>query len=199
MTGNGTGNRTAEVTGGGERRSGAPVRRVVGAALAVLVVGLAAAISVTAVRSDDGRQALDQALTAWGGPEVNELTRDHREVAEAARELTEAFLEVDHRDMQPLVDRVLALATGDFEKQYRERRDELIEAARRNRSISRGEVVAIGVGDLDDDSAVVFVAADSEVQNTSTDGTRQPRYYRLKLHLVREDGAWRAAMVEFVG
>ena len=52
---------------------------------------------------------------------------------------------------------------------------------------------------MDADSALVFVAADSEVENVTTDGTKQPRFYRLQLDMVREDDEWKAASVRFVG
>ncbi|MCR6031145.1 hypothetical protein GGQ22_06780 [Nocardioides sp. zg-579] len=169
------------------------------AVLAVLAVGLAAAIAVTALRSEDGRDALDRAVTGSAGRGDAELTAAHREVAEAARDLTLAFLEVDHADMEPLTEDVLALATGEFADQYAANVEQLIEAAKRNKSVSTGEVVALGVGDLDADSALVYVAADSEVQNVTTDGTSQPRYYRLQIDMVREDGQWLASNVQFVG
>lgn len=169
------------------------------AVLAVLAVGLAAAIAVTALRSDEGRQALTRAVGGSADRGDEELTAAHREVAEAARELTVAFLEVDHEDMEPLTDAVLARATGEFAEQYAANVDQLVEAAKRNKSVSTGEVVALGVGDLDADSALVYVAADSEVANVTTDGTKQPRYYRLQLDMVREDGEWLASNVQFVG
>ena len=169
------------------------------AVLGVLLVGLVAAIAVTAVRSDDPGDAVRAAATDWGDDGPNQLTRRHHEVTAAAQQLTEAFLEVDYRDMQPLVDEVLSLATGDFAKEYEQRAPELIEAAKKNESISTGSVAAIGVGEMDADSALVFVAADSEVENVTTDGTKQPRFYRLQLDMVREDYEWKAASVRFVG
>lgn len=173
--------------------------RVATAVLAVLALALAGAIAVTALRSAEGREALDRALTGSSSSGDEELTEAHREVAEAARELTLAFLEVDHRDMEPLTEKVLERATGEFEKQYAANVEQLVEAAERNESVSIGKVVALGVGDMDADSALVYVAADSEVSNTTTDGTKQPRYYRLQLDMVREDGEWLASNVQFVG
>ncbi|MEV7429029.1 hypothetical protein AB0N29_05365 [Nocardioides sp. NPDC092400] len=171
------------------------------AVLAVLAVGIAAAIAITALRSDEGRAALDRAVPGGSGGSSadQELTETHREVSEAARELTLAFLEVDYRDMEPLTEEVLAHATGEFEEQYSANVEQLVEAAKRNKSVSTGKVVALGVGDLDADSALVYVAADSEVENVTTEGSKQPRYYRLQLDMVREDGEWLASSVQFVG
>ena len=82
-----------------------------------------------------------------------ELTAAQRQVAEAARTEALAFLTVDHADMDPLIDAVLAGATGDFAEQYASQREKLTSEAIRTEATSTAEVVALGVGDLDDDSA----------------------------------------------
>jgi Mce-associated membrane protein len=126
------------------------------------------------------------------------LTARQREVAAAARAEALAFLTVDHQDMDPLIDAVLAGATGDFKEQYESQRDTLTREAVRTRATSTAEVVALGVGDQDEDSATVLVAANSTVTNTSTGSEGQVRYYRLRLGLVREDDRWLTSSVQFV-
>ena len=126
------------------------------------------------------------------------LSGAQREVAAAARAEAVAFLTVDHEDMDAVVDAVLAGATGDFAEQYAARRDTLVSEAERTEATSTGEVVALGVGDLDDDSATVLVAANSTVTNSGTGPVGQVRYYRLRLDLVREEGRWLTSAVEFV-
>ena len=81
--------------------------------LAVLLVLLGGAITVTALVSEDGGEELVQAVAPWRS-EADDLTALHKEVAEAARAETLAFLAVDYRDMDPIMDRVLDGATGDF-------------------------------------------------------------------------------------
>ena len=83
--------------------------------------------------------------------------------------------------MDPLIDAVLDGATGDFAEQYASQRETLTSEAVRTEATSTAEVVALGVGDLDDDSATVLVAANSTVTNTSTGSEGQVRYYRLRL------------------
>ena len=116
----------------------------------------------------------------------------------AARTEALAFLTVDHTDMEPLIDAVLAGATGDFREQYESQREKLTSEAVRTEATSTAEVVALGVGDLDDDSAVVLLAANSTVANTKTGSEGQVRYYRLRLDLVREGGRWLTSNVRFV-
>ena len=170
------------------------------AALAVLLVALGLAIGATTATMADGGDALRRAALPWRGHEdVTDLTARHREVARAARAETLAFLAVDYRDMDPLIDAVLDGATGDFEAQYGRRRTELIRKATRNQTVTTGEVVALGVGNLDEDAAEVYVAATSHILNSDADRTKQPRYYRLMLDLVRVDGRWLTSAIQFVG
>ena len=145
--------------------------------LQVVVIGLLAT----------SRGSVDEALTAR-----------QREVAAAARAEAVAFLTVDHEDMDPLIDAVLAGATGDFKEQYQSQRETLVREAVRTEATSTAEVVALGVGDQDEDSATVLVAANSTVTNTSTGSEAQVRYYRLRLGLVREDDRWLTSDVQFV-
>ncbi len=56
--------------------------------------------------------------------------------------------------------------------------------------MATGEVKEIGIGDIDDDTAVVFVAADGAVTNKTTKGKAQPRTYRFRLTMVREKDKW---------
>jgi Mce-associated membrane protein len=151
--------------------------------LAVLLVLLLVAIGLTAT----SRGSVDEALTAR-----------QQEVAAAARAEALAFLTVDHEDMDPLIDAVLAGATGPFAEQYESQRDTLTREAVRTRATSTAEVVALGVGDQDEDSATVLVAANSTVTNTSTGSEGQVRYYRLRLELVRKDDRWLTSNVQFV-
>lgn len=138
-------------------------------------------------------------LVLAGRDEVDEgLTTAQHDVAAAARTEALAFLTVDHRDMDPLVDAVLDGATGDFAEQYAAQRETLTSEAVRTEARSTPEVVALGVGDQDDDSATVLVAANSTVTNAGTGSDGQVRYYRLRLELVREDGRWLTSDLRFV-
>jgi Mce-associated membrane protein len=132
------------------------------------------------------------------GSTDDELTRAQREVARAARTEALAFLTVDHTDMEPLIEAVLAGATGDFKKQYESQREKLTSEAIRTEATSTAEVVALGVGELDDDSAVVLLAANSTVANKRTGDEGQVRYYRLRLDLVRKGDRWLTSDVRFV-
>lgn len=165
----------------GDVRARGGTWRIGGLVLALVALVVAIGVVVTS------RDATDDDLSAA-----------QREVAAAARAEALAFLTVDHEDMDPLIDAVLAGATGDFAEQYAAQREMLTSEAIRTEATSTGEVVALGVGSLDPDSATVLVAANSTVTNTGTNGEGQVRYYRLRLDLVREGERWLTSDVEFV-
>lgn len=162
---------------------GARARSLLAGVLVVALVGLAVVIGLVVT----SRGTVDEALGAA-----------QQEVGAAARAEALAFLTVDHRDMGPLIDRVLAGATGEFAEQYASQREQLEREAVRTEATSTAEVVALGVGDLDDDTATVLVAANSRVTNTGTASEGEVRYYRLRLELVREDDRWLTSTLQFV-
>jgi len=167
-------------------------------ALTVALLAVVATIATLATVRDDGARELTSAALPWRDP-GGELTATSRAVAAAARAETLAFLEIDHRDMERLTQEVLDGATGEFARQYADRVEDLVGRARRDRSVATGEVVAVGIGSLDADSALVHVAANSQVQDRTTQGTARMRYHRLQLDLVREGDDWLVSRLQFVG
>lgn len=139
------------------------------------------------------------ASAAPGDSRAETLSRQYASVTRAAREQTLAFLTVDYQNMDPLIEDVLDGATGTFKDQYDRAKVNLKASAQESQAISSGKVLSVGVSDIDDSDAVVFVAADSQVQNKSTQGKPQPRYYRLKLTMVRQGDRWLTSNLQFVG
>ena len=152
-------------------------------ALAVVLVGLLVGIGVLAT----SRDTVDE-----------DLTETQHEIAAAARAEALAFLTVDHENMAPLVDAVLAGATGSFKKQYESQRETLTSEAERTQATSTAEVVALGVGGFTEDAGDVLIAANSTVANSKTGSEGQVRYYRLRLSLVRKGDRWLTSNLEFV-
>ncbi len=130
------------------------------------------------------------AAAAPGDSRAEKLSSQYDDVTEAARDETLAFLTVDYKNMDPLIAKVLAGATGNFKDQYERAKDTLKTTAQQGQSVATGEVKEIGIGDIDNDTAVVFVAADGAVTNKTTKGKAQPRTYRFRLTMVREKDKW---------
>ena len=168
-----------------EPRSWGPVNGV----LSVLLVVLVLATVFFAVRGTSEEPGTVAAAA---------MSRQYGAVTAAARQETEAFLTVDYRHLAPSANRVLAGATGQFKREYQEAEVHLRSAARQSKATSKGTVRAVGIGDLDGDSAIVYVAADSTVSNTSTGHKAEPRYYRLQLQMTKVGGTWLTANLQFV-
>lgn len=158
--------------------------RLLNGVLGVLLVALVATAAYVAVRGP----AEDP-----GARSAAAVSREYDDITAAARQETEAFLTVDYQHMDPTVHRVLAGATGQFEKEYRKAEAKLRSDARQSRATSRGRVRAVGIGDLGGGSATVYVAADSTVSNDSTGHRPQRRHYRFQLTMTRVGGRWLTA------
>ncbi len=178
----------------------------INALLGVLALVLAAAL-VVVLADDDRRPAggsaaamLGRAVTDWGDAAPTKLSAPHRAAAAAAREEVLAVLTLDHEDVAGHVERVLEGATGRFAAEYADNEAALTERVTRDRSRSVGQVVALGVGDLDADRAVVLVAASSDVLDDSDESADEPRrrYHRFRLTHVREQDRWLVSDLDVV-
>ncbi|MCW2866077.1 MAG: hypothetical protein JWR20_265 [Marmoricola sp.] len=159
------------------------------AALALLLLALVAVATVVVLRAP---------ATGSGDAEATVVSARQRAVVAAARDEAAAFLTVDHRSTPVLAQRVLAGATGGFARSFRAGLADLTASVARSQATARPTLRAVGVRELSASEATVFVAADAQVSNRRTGGTEQARYYRLELHLVRQDGRWLTSDLSFV-
>ena len=134
-----------------------------------------------------------------GDSRAEALSRQYEQVTTAARKETLAFLTVDYKNMDPLIAKVLDGATGTFKSQYDQAKGTLKSTAQQGESVATGDVKEVGIGDIDSDTAVVFVAADGSVTNKSTKGKAQPRSYRFKLTMVHKGGKWLTSDLQILG
>ena len=134
-----------------------------------------------------------------GDSKAEALSGQYEDVTGAARGETLAFLTVDYKNMDPLIEKVLHGATGTFKAQYERAEVTLKATAQRGQSVATGDVKAVGIGDIDADTAVVFVAADGSVTNKNTKGKAQPRAYRFKLTMVRKGDKWLTSDLQILG
>ena len=134
-----------------------------------------------------------------GDSEAEALSRQYKQVTTAARDETQAFLTVDYQNMDPLTAKVLAGATGKFKQQYEQARPNLKATAEQGKSVATGKVREVGIGDIDGDTAVVFVAADGSVKNRNTKGKAEPRTYQFKLTMVPKGDKWLTSDLQILG
>jgi Mce-associated membrane protein len=95
------------------------------------------------------------------------------------------------------VQRILDLSIGAFRDDFASRAGDFIATAQKGKSVTKGAVTAAALESAGDDSAVVLVAATSQVTNAS--GARDdPRPWRMSVTVSRDEDQWKMSNVEFV-
>ena len=158
----------------------APVALIAG--LAVVLVLLAAAALVGAVKLRDASQRDDARAAALG----------------AARQEALNLTSIDGKDIDTDLKRVLDGATGGFAKDFAARSKDLKGVLTDNQVIAEGRVIdaALVRGDLD--TATALVVVDSSVKNKAAPAGRA-NTYRMQLDLERHGGRWLTSALQFVG
>ena len=120
-----------------------------------------------------------------------------RKLVEAASNGVVALLSIDHGRAEADVQRILDLSIGAFRDDFASRAGDFIKAAQEEKAVTRGSVTAAALETATGDNAVVLVAAQSEVTNTS--GARDdPRPWRMSVTVSRDEDQWKMSNVEFV-
>lgn len=154
---------------------------VVAAVLAVIFLAVAIVMTVVAaqLRSD-----------------LDHSRGDRQDVARVSSSFGEALLSYDYRNLDQSRTKVLALATGNFAKQYQDasRRglDEIIKGVK---TVSVASVSQVYVGDVGNDTGSSIVLVNS-VQAGA--GGRRPFQAYLGLDLVKVGGTWKVDGVTYI-
>lgn len=117
---------------------------------------------------------------------------------EAATKMANAFLNLDHEDIEANIAAVKALATGPFLRQYTKASEDLARLVRRAQATQTGEVEWAGLVAGDGDSATVIIATNGTVANKETDFEPVARTYRLQLEVALVDGEWLTSDLQYV-
>jgi hypothetical protein len=108
------------------------------------------------------------------------------------------FFSLDYRHIDADLDRVLALSTGEFRKQYADQRDRVRQGVAKQKLVVTAEVPESGTA-LEyqhDDAAQVLVAVDA---TTSGRTVKETNRYRVRLGLRKVDGQWLVSQINQVG
>lgn len=167
--------------------------------VALLTACACALVGVVVVRALQEEPTPAVAVGAGGlTPATTAERREFAEVVDAATEVATAFVNIRYDDVDASIERVQALATGEFAEQYDRGTDELLELLGGARAVMTGEVVWAGVVTAATDSATVIVATTGTVANDQTRQQPVARTFRLQIQLARVDGAWKASDLQFV-
>ena len=125
------------------------------------------------------------------------LPADSSEAVAVAREEAENFFTLNHESVEDDVAKVLALAVGDFKREYAARRAEIVKHVRMRKLEVTATIPENGVAVeyLTESEARVLVAVD--VSSRSEDGVQDQRF-RCRLTLKEVEGSWLVAELEQV-
>lgn len=174
-----------------EAKPAAPVSRPTGrprwwraAALAVCALVIGGLLALTGIMLTKHKQVSAQ--------------RDHlREVVEAADSGVVALLSIDHSRAQADVQRVLDQSIGAFRDDFASRAADFIKTAQDSKAVTVGSITASALESATADSAIVLLAASSQVTNIG--GARgEPRPWRMSVTMSRDEDKWKMSNVEFV-
>lgn len=139
-------------------------------------------------------------LTGWLGwrdiaVRRAESVREH--VLAAGREGALALTNIDHRQVDADVQRVLDTSTGGLREDFASRAESFKDAARRTQSKSVGTVTEAAVESVDGDQGRVLVALTVMTSNRG-EPERQPKLWRTRVTVSSDGGRFKVAAVEFV-
>jgi Mce-associated membrane protein len=95
------------------------------------------------------------------------------------------------------VQRVLDSSTGEFKDDFQRRADDFASVVQDSKAVTEGSVTATAVESMSKDSAVVLVLANERITN-STGAKDEPRSFRFRVSVAREDDQMKISKVEFV-
>jgi Mce-associated membrane protein len=96
------------------------------------------------------------------------------------------------------VQRVIDSSTGPFKDDFQQRAKDLIAVTTQSKVISDGTVNGAAIESMDQNSAVVLVAATSRVTNSVPGKDEPPRIWRLKVTVAEVDGQYKMSKVEYL-
>lgn len=104
---------------------------------------------------------------------------------------------LDFNNAKEGVQHILDSSTGEFKADFTSRANDFVKVVQESKVVTKGTVNLTAVQSMSVDSAVVLVAATSEVTN-SAGAKNDPRAWRLKVTVNRDGGVLKMAKVEFV-
>ena len=137
------------------------------------------------------------AAIMWHHHGVETTRQRAAEFTAAARLGVVNMTSLDFSNAKEGVQRILDSSTGEFKADFNSRATDFVKVVQDSKVVTKGTVNLTAVQSMSEDSAVVLVAATSEVTN-SAGAKNDPRAWRLKVTVSRDGGVLKMAKVEFV-
>lgn len=129
--------------------------------------------------------------------QTTQANQRQTEFTEAARQGVVALTSLDFSRAEQDVRRVLEHSTGAFHDDFESRSQDFTSVIQQSQVATAGTVSSAAVESMTEDSAVVLVAATSQVTN-SAGAQQEPRAWRLSVTVTREGDTIKMSKVEFV-
>lgn len=155
-----------------------------------LVTGAMAAVLTVALLSASG-------YMIWHHQQAQQRHEQEAEYAAAARQVVFTLMSIDAEKAEDNVAQILDSSTGQFHTEFEGAAQDFIQLAKDGQVVTDVSVKAAAVESMTDDSAVVMVTAASTVSNAAGADT-QPRQWRLRVDMVRDEGQLKMSKMEFV-
>ena len=115
----------------------------------------------------------------------------------AARQIVVTLMTLDAKNAAVNIRQVIDNSTGQFREQMESGADEMIKSLQKAQVSTRVRVGTTAVESVSDDSAVVLVAAYSEL-NAPDSPDRKPRSWQIALTLNRDAGVLKLSKIDFL-
>lgn len=128
------------------------------------------------------------------------LSEARSEALASARQTCVNFVSISASTVDADLKRIADGATGQFKDEFTQDTAQVKAAVVQNKVDSHGTVQRAGIVSADRQSAVVLVAVDATVKNTSAPDGRLS-HYRIQVNMARDatSGRWLVAQLQFVG
>ena len=119
------------------------------------------------------------------------------EFSAAARQGVINLMSLDFNNGDADIKRLIDSTTGQFREDFEHSKNDFLTVMKDSKVVTKADVKATAVQTFTDDSAVVLVAASSEVSNSAAN-KQTPRGWRLSVTVQEENGQPKMSKVEFV-
>jgi Mce-associated membrane protein len=133
----------------------------------------------------------------WQDREINKIHEQQSRYAAAAQQGVVNLMSLDFNNAQADIQRVVDGTTGEFHDDFASSTNDFLTVMQESQVVTTASVSATAVDSMTDDSAVVLVAATSQVAN-SVSKQPNPRIWRLSVTVNKVDDQIKMSKVEFV-
>src|SRR3954451_377726 len=155
-------------------------QQALAAALAVLAVALL--VLVVIKRNNLVPSKNERAVTALVDKKTAALS--------AGRQFAATFFSPDYKKIDDYNNQVMALTTGDFNKDFAGKRGELKSVLGQVQSQATGKILTAGVSRVSGDNLQVLLVVDQDVKNKASKGKVVTNRYRVQLTLQQTPKGW---------